>query len=523
MMTTQQAAASSTIIMELLQEMRVKIAQQDAAALQRTVAKLEVAAQALVVMQTLAPFLFKEAGQQHQELFSSQDALSLLGFLVQSKPSLYLKPASQAIRHEATRLTTAAEPMFVSAELLGAMMDQIVASNTTTTDNNVQAAANATDAMVACCRKCGMAVAEPALMALAHHWQQALSDDNKSRGSIIAIRCASAVIDLVALDEQMMKLAVERGVLQLLLDMLMDDQDPLLQMSVLDLMETKMAHTRPMHHALAMWLFSSDVCTPLLMLAGGSTDEGPDPILGGPALRVVAALCKVSQVDDRVFVEAESTLLTGFHRALHNFQGSGELDRLAMMDAISSFAGSSADALTLVLNDPVTREGWLALNNVSQPKLKSAILVSVAHVMDPPPEQLHDGTPSRHSSADLLKLYSFVGRANNQESTSMLLKFASSPIPEIRLGAYTLLKAVAKLPSGGQLLFSTANFIDFLLSREGENTKEGRERRFAIVQAINQSPVKGLLADEIARKIEKHVAEGPHFVKAISWELATEA
>eukprot|EP00977_Amphora_coffeiformis_P018032 scaffold6091_cov164-Amphora_coffeaeformis.AAC.16 len=502
-----------TNIMELLRDMRVKIAQQDAAALQQTVAELDQAASALVVMQTLAPFLFRNGEQQQQEEFTSQEALTLLGFLVQSKPSSYLKPASKAIRDEAIRLTTSADPMFVSTELLNAMIGQVASTD-------VQAASNATDAVVACCRKLGLVVAEPALVAMAQQWQQALQrmTTDKSNASIIAIRCASAVIDLVAIDEQMMKLGVERKVLKLLLDMLMDDQDPLLQMSVLDLME-KMAQTRPMHHALAMWLFSSDVLKSLLQLAGG-TEEDPDPILGGPALRVVAALCKLSQVDTRVF-EAESTLLTGFHRALHNFQGSGELDRLAVMDAISSFAGASPDALALVLNDPVTREGWLSLN-VSQSKLKAAILVSVARVIDPPPEHLHDGT-SRHSSADLLKLYSFVGRANNQESTAMLLNFARSPLPEIRLGAYALLESVVKLPSGGQVLLSTDKFIDFLLSREGENTKEGREGRFAIVEAINQSPVKGLLSADIVRKIEKHVVEGPHYVKSIPWELATES
>ena len=506
--------------MEHLRDIRSKVAQQDAGALKRTVAQLEEAASALVIMQTLAPFLFRDGQQQQQQLllhpqdFSSQEALALLGFLVQSKPSSYLKPASKAIRDEATRLTTSADPMFVSTELLNAMIDQI-------TSTDIQAASNATDAVVACCRKLGVSVAEPALIAVAQQWQQALqrmTTSDKSNASIIAIRCAAAVIDLVVIDEQMMKLGFERGVLNLLLDMMMDDQDPLLQMSVLDLME-KMAQTRPMHHALAMWLFSNDVLMPLLQLAGG-TEEDPDPILGGPALRVVAALCKLNQVDARVF-ELESALLTGFHQALHNFQGSGELDRLAVMDAISSFAGASPDALTLVLNDPVTREGWLSLN-VSQPKLKAAILVSVARVIDPLPEHAYDGA-TRHSSADLLKLYSFVGRANNQESTAMLLNFTRSPLPEIRLGAYALLEAVVKLPSGGQVLLSTANFIDFLLSREGESTKEGREGRFAIVEAINQSPVKGLLSTEIIRKIEKHVAEGPHYVKSIPWELATES
>lgn len=499
-------AAHSSVVIDLLKELRDKIALQDAELLKQTVARLDQAAQPSVAMHTLAPFLFQPGGD-----LSPTEALLVLGFLVQSKPTLYLKPASQAIRDQATRLVTSADPMTVSPELMKAMVDQI-------TSADVQAASNATYAVVACCRKLGFAFAEQAMGAIAQHWQQALAcmNQEKASASTVAIRCASAVIDLVAIDEQMMKLAVDQGIIKLVLDMLNYDQDPLLQMSVLDLLE-KTAQVRPMHHALAHWLFSNNVLTPLLKLSGG-TEEEPDPVLGGNALRVVASLCKLSQVDVRVF-EAESSLLTGFHRALHNFEGSGEIDRLAMIDAISSFAGASADALSLVLNDPVTREGWLLLN-VSQSKLKAAILVSVARVIHPVPELQQE---HRHSSADLLKLYSYVGGANNQESTSMLLNFAKSPMPELRLGSYSLLEAVARLPTGGQVLLSTANFIDFLLSREGEKTKEGREGRFAIVQAINESPVKGLLATEIAKKIEQHVSQGPHYVKSIPWELATES
>ena len=499
--------------MDTLQEIKNRLAEQDVAALKQVAARLEHEAQPSVVMHLLAPFLFRG---DDEDTMSPEAALSVLGFLVHSKPSLYLKPASKAIRDEAVRLKQSPDAMVVSPDLMKAIIDQIASTD-------VQAASNATDAIVACCQKLGLAFAEPALVSIANHWQEALRrmSTDKASASTVAIRCATAVVDLGVIDEQMMKLVMDKDLMKLLLDMLNDDGDPLLQMSVLDLIE-KMAEHRPMHQGLlAEWLFSNDVLTPLLQLAGGS-DEEPDPILGGPALRVVAALCKLSQVGARVF-ESGASFLTGFHRALHNFEGSGELDRLAMIDAISSFAGASPDALELVLNDPVTREGWLSVN-VSQSKLKAAILVSVAHVINPPPNRVeYRDNLSRLSQSDSLKLYSFVGRTNNQESTAMLLNFGKSPLPEIRLAAYALLEAVAKLPAGGQVLLSTANFIDFLLSREGEKTKEGREGRFAIVKAINESPVKGLLADEISSKIEKYVAEGPHYVKSIPWELATES
>jgi hypothetical protein len=60
------------------------------------------------------------------------------------------------------------------------------------------------------------------------------------------------------------------------------------------------------------------------------------------------------------------------------------------------------------------------------------------------------------------------------------------------------------------------------LSREDETTKEGREGRYALVEAIHASPVKGLLAEGIVNKLEAYVAQGPHYVKSMTWELAVE-
>jgi hypothetical protein len=515
-------AETTQTVHVILRDMKEQLSLQDAAALQKDAAKLTQSASPATVMAVLAPRLFigdeSSSSSSAGQSLTAADALVLLGFLAKTNPSMYLREAAHAIRDEAVRLTHSADPMIVSPALRQAMVDQLASSN-------VQAASDATDAVVACCRKLGLSFAEPALLAVAQHWQVALQrlSTEKASASTLAIRCASAVLEMVSLDEKLLEIGVDHGVLQLLLNMLVDDQDALLQMSVLDLME-RTARVRPMHHALGSWLFSQPVLAPLLQLSGGSEeeeDEEADPILGGPALRVLAALCKISQAGSQLVFPTETVLLTGFHRALHNMEGAtGELDRLARMDAISSFAGASADALALVLQDPVTRDGWLSLN-VSQPKLKAAILVSVARVLDPLTEHVEGGS-LRHAPADLLKLYALLGRTNRQESTSMLLTLARSPLPEIRFSVYALLQAVTKLSTGGQVLLSTAGFVDFLLSREGETTKEGREGRYALVEAIHASPVKGLLAEGIVNKLEAYVSQGPHYVKSMTWELAVE-
>lgn len=239
----------------------------------------------------------------------------------------------------------------------------------------------------------------------------------------------------------------------------------------------------------------------------------------------MAALCKLGHQDSSLFNLADTELLTGFHMALHNFEVSGELDRLAIVDAISSFASASSSALDLVLDDPVTRKAWLSLD-VAQPKLKASILGSVSIVIDPPDNNGTDGdsvpTPPPTNKAGL-KLFSTLGQTNNGEDPSeMVLSLAKSPVIETRLAAYTLMKAVATLQTGGQVLMMCPGLFEFLINRDVEKTKEGREAKYEVVRTIVGSEVKGLLAEDIAKQLEKYVKDGPHYQKAMSWELATE-
>jgi Proteasome non-ATPase 26S subunit len=111
---------------------------------------------------------------------------------------------------------------------------------------------------------------------------------------------------------------------------------------------------------------------------------------------------------------------------------------------------------------------------------------------------------------------------NNRDATQLVLSLAKSPFVETRLGTYALLEAVAKQGTGAQVLLSHDGFYDFLVSRESERIKEGKEAKFAIVQAIMDSPARGLLADSIVNTLDKILKQGPHYVKAVQEELMTE-
>jgi 26S proteasome non-ATPase regulatory subunit 5 len=122
-----------------------------------------------------------------------------------------------------------------------------------------------------------------------------------------------------------------------------------------------------------------------------------------------------------------------------------------------------------------------------------------------------------------MKLFRQLGSKNSKDSTELLVDMAKAPIPETRLAAYNLMRAVAKrVSTGSQVLLSHPEFYKFLISREGETTKEGKEAKFAIVKAVYESPAKGLLADDIIKTLERILQQGPYHVEPIKPELMTD-
>lgn len=511
----------------MLIEIKDQLAAKDTAALNKTCASLRQILSPMETMRILVPHLF-QAQPNEQDHFTNHEALLVLDFLVSSSNETdvdaYLKVASRAIRDEAERLVRDASSAFHEIHVSDSFLDVVVAQLCQQSDLHV--AENATATLTSLCHS--NRLTESILTKLVEAWRSSLQNvtTDRSRASTSSVRCATTMTEIILLNDHCMKAAMSTGATTLFVQMLSDDRDPLVQTSMLDLLESLAEH-QPVHHDRAHWLMSDAVLHPVLRLAGGLVQEEdlePDTLLGGPALRVVASICRFGQKNETaaLFGIDSAALVQCFHRALHNFQVTGETDRLALVSSISSLSSASPTALTLLLDDPVTREAWLSLS-VAQPKLKSAILVSVAHVLDPVTrvDAAGDTIPVLPISDQLgIRLYTALGQTNGADSTDLVLSLTRSSLPELRLGAYTLLEAVAKLPTGGQVLFMNGEFYDFLINRSYETTNEGREARFAVVKAVLNSKVKGLLAEDIVRQLETYVSQGPHFVKALQWEVA---
>eukprot|EP00978_Attheya_sp_CCMP212_P013754 scaffold34607_cov52-Attheya_sp.AAC.2 len=548
--------------------------------------QLAVVSNPRTVMNVLAPHLFlQEAGVPVVVPSSSsvsanatamrnmtrEEALPLLMQLVTAQPDQYLVPASRAIQSVARDLAKSSSQqqqhgslLFVtppvtgvSDELLTVMVSQLTAAP------QVEVSTNTATALKDLCLKFGPPLSTRVLHAMTTIWHSTLhplsssssSNNNassklsRSEASTLSVRCASMAVDLAVQGDAPMKVfmtnddstgSLSSSLSQLLLEILSDDTDPLLQMSALDFLET-MATTVPMHEPRAHWLVSNQVIAPLLSMTGASSDdeeEEPNLLLSGPALRLLSSICQLGQRDSTLFQQVNSSsgsdtqpqqlLQTGFHRALlracEGLSG-GELDRLAFVDAVSSYASASPEALVLVLDDLVLKQKWLSLH-AAQPKLKSIILVSVARVMDPPPPDGvivdaimggHDNdarnVPSNTMANRLLGALSEMNR--DKDAIELILGMAiQSPWVEERLGSFALLKAIARRGRQGvQTLFLHAGFLEFITSRD-QTAKEGKEAKFEIIQAILQNDAgKELLAEPIVQQLETMIKQGPYYVK----------
>eukprot|EP00956_Cyclotella_meneghiniana_P020278 scaffold35500_cov82-Cyclotella_meneghiniana.AAC.2 len=384
------------------------------------------------------------------------------------------------------------------------------------------------------------------------------------------IRMASLMIDVCLLGDEEFSYALleaEEGgtcIIDKLLHLAVDmpNDDPLLQMSALDQLER--LSTEPLQTIRAEFLIGNDVMREgLLTLVGGSGSyDEIDPVNGPAALRLLTEICRVG-VSSAISLSSmeESTLekfqllLTGFHVALQRFQPQGELERLSFIHATSSlFASCSIIACTssvessastagltqYILADKALLHDWLSLHSrVAQPKLKSAVLCSMAQVLEPHLWNSESVQTQPVSTADVrpndaiaLQLYqAFTEANNNKDAMELLLASAKSPFVEERLGAYTLFKALVMRGPILQLMLlhnddsGNISFLVWLLNHNSESTSEGRIAKYQIVNTMmsrSGSLIGGLIPDKMARELKLWNEQGPHYVKSIPWEMATE-
>lgn len=230
------------------------------------------------------------------------------------------------------------------------------------------------------------------------------------------------------------------------------------------------------------------------------------------------------------------------------------VNRLAGLNAVCSFAASDGRCLRAVLEDSETVDVWLA-NLTASTELQGACLHSLAQAIDPytlsdtheqqlippaPPSATtiagsalvpatvpsaisvskNDGGEAGELGRRLLQA---VGSSKRMVVSAYLLKLAGQPLDEVRHGAFDLMRAIAAQRGGWglELLLKNPDFLPFFENRLTEYSKVGKEWKFSVIEAVWNSPQRALLSDEICNKIQKLIFQGPFYQPALQAELMT--
>ncbi len=307
-----------------------------------------------------------------------------------------------------------------------------------------------------------------------------------------------------------------------------DENDPLLQISLLELLEVTnrddlLRHWKELdpilYHMVGVNVKkgSSNDNTNMTSTDMDTSDDashliivdanGPlHPFCAGAALRILAKR--------HIHVHVPSEQNT-FVRVLKSFSEkmSGEVEKIGFLDGISTFCQEKDEHLQSILDSELLLEEWLNLRSVGgQSKLKVVIMNTVAKVISSPEVKDDDLC---------MRLYQSIGTVNdvgsmNNTTTEIIMEYARSQIVEMRFGAYELLRAVvAHTKRGGHVLMRYGGFFEFLCNRNLEDVKEGKELKYDLVKAVWDSDVRGLLASDIVKVLEQVIEDGPYYVNDV--------
>eukprot|EP00531_Pseudo-nitzschia_arenysensis_P018269 CAMPEP_0116121864 /NCGR_PEP_ID=MMETSP0329-20121206/3918_1 /TAXON_ID=697910 /ORGANISM="Pseudo-nitzschia arenysensis, Strain B593" /LENGTH=566 /DNA_ID=CAMNT_0003615693 /DNA_START=1412 /DNA_END=3112 /DNA_ORIENTATION=- len=346
----------------------------------------------------------------------------------------------------------------------------------------------------------------------------------QSKCSSEAVRCAVFLVKWVSRLPFGLTLGKSLLATNLFVEMLGDFDDPLQQLGLLDAMieefdctggpsSTTCATTQA---AIDEWLASPPLMSLILQFL-------TDPLLSDAALRYIGVLSAVKPAE-------LSIVLDHVQQVISQNEGSiptRDTERLPLVNALSTVAMSSETGLSSILSKESLRRSWWDTDRIAQPKLKAAILVSIAQAL--PVVEASFG-PTR-----ALELYRLVGEDHHRgrigdpmtTTTDWLLsKMATSPLIEVKIASMALLAAALRIENACLALIgfsdrkSHSALIDLLLSPKREATLHAQSARYDLLTAFFEALKAHPSLEEkplFLKKLNEKLSLGPHGQKPLQY------
>lgn len=488
-----------------IQDLLIKLSSDDSSSLD----DLLSSSSTTKIFSSLAPFLFNPD--------YNTIAHTILTTILQKKPTL-LPAASSSIHNHITQKLAPSDEFVVSEQLLRLMVQQLQMVDTDPRLHNSNSSSSTSIATQSIQALQTLCTIRPPLV------QTLLSIlKNIPKDSTIMIRYYTLILQIIPELNSDCSMNDEDDdgndgteIWKPLMDGLRDENDPLLQMSILELLEVM-----DRDDLIQDWKELDPIMLRMVGMNIDTEDYDQDepmdgttrkfkvsslplhPFCAGAALRILAKR--------NIPLDLYRHVLLSFGRKM-----SGEVEKIGFVDGISTYIccqrneNNASNALKAILGERELLEEWLNLR-MGQSKLKVVVMNSISTVL------LSNFVQEEEGQSLCMALYQSIGDINDvgagHSTTEIIMEYVKSQLVELRLGVYELLTAVAKNDKGAHELMRYGGFFEFLCNRNLEIVKEGKELKFDLVKSIVHSKVIGLLASEVVEKLDQVIEDGPYYVK----------
>ncbi|KAL4160057.1 hypothetical protein PRNP1_000628 [Phytophthora ramorum] len=340
-----------------------------------------------------------------------------------------------------------------------------------------------------------------------------------TQNSIAFMRYLETIVKICAQKDDHMEYGISAGAINLILNCLKSD-DPLFLMNVVDLVpavcQTKIG---------VQYIFQSGTLKTLL----GMTE---DPFVGGNAVRLVGEVsATAASLNIESWSWSDATLSKAFLETVESkMQSTDSLQQIAAIDALAAFGSSSDKELHLLLQHRTICQMWLQLGSSAKLPVKANCFHSLARVIGAFTRlrKQADQVPVENAGVWSMceRLFNSLGVECAKQSTMVLLMDAlKQPFEELRTSVFHVLRSVAAQNNawGMRALQSYGGFFEFLMDRTTEPTKETREWKFAVLDAVLASPFQTQLDASLLEKLQASMRRGPYAGTAAPAEMQLES
>ena len=96
----------------------------------------------------------------------------------------------------------------------------------------------------------------------------------------------------------------------------------------------------------------------------------------------------------------------------------------------------------------------------------------------------------------------------------MLMRIAKQPFTELRCGSLDICRVIADQPWGQQTLLDHPGFVEYVLDRNTEQTREGKDAKFDVIKTLVDSPTtQEIFGNVYFVRLREYVNQGPYYVR----------